>query len=146
MPKTVALALLLIIAGAYVVVFTLWNTEQVTVYGFKWGEAYTYWQKMPIAFVALIGVGIGIVVMCFAGLASWVGQRGRIKHCTSQIGKAKTVIDQQRRRIAELEESLANLRRPKVVDEPAIVPASAAAPVSEAAPAAESLGDDDEVI
>ncbi len=113
MPKTVVLALLFIIAGAYVVEFALWNTDQVTVYALKWGDDYTYWQKLPTAYLPLIGVGIGVVIMCIAGLGNWAAQRGRIKHCNSQIGKAKTVIDQQRRRIAELEESLANLRRPK---------------------------------
>jgi hypothetical protein len=125
-----------------VVAFTLWNPDPVTVYGFKWGEEYTYWQKLPTAYLPLIGVGIGVVLMCFASLGNWASMRGRLKHCNSQIGKAKTVIDQQRRRIADLEESLANFRRPKVVEEPA----AETAPVEEAKPAAESLGDDDEVI
>jgi hypothetical protein len=125
------------IAGAYVAAFTLWNPDPVAVYGFKWGED-IYWQKLPTAYLPLIGAGIGIVIMCLADLANWAAMRGRIKHCNSQIGKAKVVIDQQRQRIAELEGSLSNLCRPKVAE-----PAQGTAPAEEPVPAAETLGDDE---
>jgi hypothetical protein len=136
MPKIVFLAILLVIAGAYVALFTTWNMTPVSVVGYQWGGD-IYWQKLPTAYLPLLGVAIGVLVMCIACLANWVGMRSRLKHVAAQVAKAKVVIDQQRKRLAELEGSLADLRKPKPADEAAVAPTAGAA---------EPAPDDEEII
>ena len=106
MPRVIITALLLLIALAYAVLFTTWNMEPVKVVGWRMGSQ-ELWESIPLAYLVLAGVALGVIAMIIATLCAWLGQRAQIKKMRGQIQRAKEVLEQQRKRIEELEAALA---------------------------------------
>ncbi|MGD9519838.1 MAG: hypothetical protein AB7W28_10010 [Armatimonadota bacterium] len=164
MPKLVIISILLLILLAYAMFFTSWNLQKTKVVGLQIGTQ-QYWEEIPVAYLVLVGVVIGVVAMATATLLQWQGQRAAIKRLSSQIAKARQVLEQQKRRIAELEAQLSEARtatetavqvaeEPLEVElEPAAVTQSATAEVvqdaqteAQAEPEPMASGEDDEEI
>ena len=105
MPRVIIGALLLLAAFAYAVLFTTWNMEPVKVVGWRLGGQ-ELWESIPLAYVALAGVAVGVLAMVVATFTAWLGQRAQLRKMKSQIDRAKEVLEEQRKRIEELEAAL----------------------------------------
>jgi len=130
MPKLVAATILLVVVLGYALAFVSWNVTPVPVVGLKVG-ADAYWDTLPIAYLPLIGVGIGLVAMALLSLGQWLAMKGQVRKLSGQVAKAREVIDYQKRRIAELETAVDQLRREQ--ERKQQEPAAAAAPAPEPA-------------
>ncbi len=151
MPRVIITALLLLAALAYAVLFTTWNMEPVKVVGWRMGGQ-ELWESIPLAYVALAGVALGVLAMVVATLCAWLGQRAQIKKMASQIQRAKEVLEEQSKRIEELEAALAEAHKQlqaaqQAAEEQAVaVEAPAAEQPATEQPQTASEEDDDEVI
>ena len=110
MPRVIIGALLLLAAFAYAVLFTTWNMEPVKVVGWRMGSQ-ELWESIPLAYVTLAGVAVGVVAMVIATFTAWLGQRAQLKKMKAQIDRAKEVLEEQRKRIEELEAALAETQK-----------------------------------
>lgn len=147
MPKLVLISLLLVVVLGYAMAFVSWNSTPVTVVGFQWGSE-AFWQTMPLAYLPLAGIGIGVVGMALACLSQWSSSRSQLRKLSAQVQKAREVIEYQKKRISELEASLEQLRATQeqagvelTQEEVEKLPAT----TQPAAPA-EAAGDDSDVI
>lgn len=147
MPKLVVVSILLVVVLGYAMAFVSWNSTPVTVVGFQWGNE-ALWETVPVAYLPLAGVGIGVVAMALAGLWQWSSARSHLRKLSAQVQKAREVIEFQKKRISELEASLEQLRAPQ--EHPAVEPSQEEAEElpATAQPAApsEAAGDDPDVI
>ncbi len=110
MPKLVAVTILLVIVLGYALMFVSWNMTPVTVIGLKVG-AESYWESIPVAYLPLAGIGVGVVAMALVSLGQWLAMKGQVRKLSGQVAKAREVIEYQKRRISELESSVDDLRR-----------------------------------
>ena len=109
MPKLVLVSVLLVVVLGYAMAFVSWNSTPVTVVGFRWGGE-AFWQAVPVAYLPLVGIGIGVVAMALASLSQWGAYRSQVRKLSGQVQKAREVIEHQKRRISELEAALEQLR------------------------------------
>ncbi|MCX7598217.1 MAG: hypothetical protein N2512_05045 [Armatimonadetes bacterium] len=109
MPKLVVVSILLVVVLGYAMAFVSWNSTPVSVVGFRWGNE-AFWETIPVAYLPLAGIGIGVVAMALASLSQWSASRGQLKKLSSQVQKAREVIEFQKKRIAELEAALERLQ------------------------------------
>lgn len=105
MPRLVIASIILVLLLAYAVMFATWNLEPVKVVGLRFGGQ-EYWENVPVAYLPLIGVIVGVVVMAVAAYVQWQGNRAVIGKLNQQVSRAREVVEQQKKRISELEEAL----------------------------------------
>lgn len=120
MPKLVVVSILLVVVLGYAMAFVSWNSTPVTVVGLRWGNE-AFWETIPLAYLPLAGIGIGVVAMALACLSQWSASRGQLRKLSAQVQKAREVIEFQKKRLSELEAALQQLQASQVLsaDEPA---------------------------
>lgn len=160
MLKLVVIVVLVVAAAGYGMLFVSWNMAPTTVVGLRF-SGQSYWQTAPLAYVCLVALGIGAVIVAFLWLCQWASQRSRTRRLSAQVAKAREVLDYQKRRITELEKGLADAQlarqeavRPRESTATASPEPAAEGGGGEAAdvlsvdlePEGEAAGDDPEVI
>lgn len=109
MPKLIVVSILLVVVLGYAMAFVSWNSTPVTVVGLRWGNE-AFWETIPLAYLPLAGIGIGVVAMALACLSQWSASRGQLKKLSAQVQKAREVIEFQKKRIGELEAAVQQLQ------------------------------------
>ena len=102
-------ALAIVAALGYAVMFATWNMTPVKVVGLRIGQD-EYWENVPVAYLPLIGLAIGVIGMAIAAAGAWAGQRAQAKRAEKQIQEAKQLIREQRQKIEELQKEVDSLR------------------------------------
>ncbi len=115
MGQAIVTVLVLIAVVVYAVFFALWNQEVAQVVGFQFGGQ-AYMQSMPMAFLPLLGLVVGAVVMALSLWAPWaaikraaVTAQGQLalekKRSNDRAKKADALSKQVKQLKAELAEA-----------------------------------------
>jgi type VI protein secretion system component VasK len=77
--------------------FIMWNMDDVSVVGFvsPMDPDQGYAVTMPQAFLAAIGVLIGVVVMGIAAWGTWAAQRDAARQSRRQLAVAKQKLEER---------------------------------------------------
>lgn len=143
MLRIVLTVLLILGLMAYGAGFILWNTAVVDVIGWQWqGMAYT--TQMPLAYLALAGVVVGVVFMAIAASSAWAGQRAGALEARARLELAKRKLNERTDMVRVLREDVASLRAALNATAEAAAPDRRADADAVAEPPSDSAPDDDD--
>jgi len=109
MLRIVLMVLLILVLMAYGAGFIMWNTTVVDVIGLQW-QGRVWAAEVPLAYLALAGVVVGIVFMAFAASSAWTGQRGSALEARARLELAKKKLNERTDMVRVLREDVASLR------------------------------------
>ncbi len=97
MARVILTVLLLLVATVYGAMFIMWNMEDISVVGFvsPMDPDQGYAVTMPQAFLAAIGVLIGVVVMGIAAWGTWAAQKDAARQARRQLAVAKQKLEER---------------------------------------------------
>lgn len=109
MLRIVLTVLFLLVLMAYGAGFILWNMTPIEVVGFQWAET-AYGTSMPLAFLGLAGVVIGVLLMAIAASSAWAGQRASAAEARARFELAKKKLNERTEMVRVLRDDVASLR------------------------------------
>ncbi len=109
MLRIVLMVLLILVLMAYGAGFIMWNTTVVDVIGFQW-QGRVWSAQVPLAYLGLAGVVVGIVFMAFAASSAWTGQRAGALEARARLELAKRKLNERTDMVRVLREDVASLR------------------------------------
>ncbi len=118
MGKVILVVLLVVLLAGYAAMFITWNMAEIDVVGLVYGGT-GQGVRMPIGFLALGGVVIGVLVMGFAAWSAWAGEAGKARGASAQLGAAKQKLDERTQMVRDLRDEVADLKKELAVDEAA---------------------------
>jgi|LSQX01.1.fsa_nt_gb ABC-type multidrug transport system fused ATPase/permease subunit len=112
MAKVILTVLLVIVAAVYGAMFVMWNMEPVSVVGFvsPMDPDQGFAAVMPLAFLAVIGVVIGVVVMGVAAWGAWTVQHASARQAQQQLSVAKQKLQERTDLVRRLRADLDRLK------------------------------------
>lgn len=126
MGKVILIVLLVVLLAGYAAMFITWNMTEIDVVGLVYGGS-GQGVRMPIGFLALGGVVIGVLVMGFAAWSAWAGQAGKARGASARLGVAKQKLEERTQMVRDLRDEVADLKEQLAADEAASM--SAVSPV-----------------
>jgi uncharacterized membrane protein YciS (DUF1049 family) len=109
MGQAIVTVLVLIAVVVYAVFFALWNQEVVQVVGFQFGGQ-AYVQSMPIAFLPLLGLVVGAVVMALSLWAPWATIKRAAVTAQGQLALEKKRSNDRAKKADALSKQLKQLK------------------------------------
>ncbi len=108
MAKVIFTVLFLIVAVLYGAMFVMWNMEVVSVVGFvsPMDPDQGYATEMPLAFLAVIGAIVGVLVMAIASWATWAAQRDAARQAQRQLAVAKQKLQERTEMVRKMRADL----------------------------------------
>jgi Zn-dependent protease with chaperone function len=110
MGRVILLVLVVVLIAGYTAMFITWNMTEIDVVGLAYGGT-GQGVSMPIGFLALAGVIIGVLVMGFAAWSTWAAQAGKARGVSAQLGVAKQKLEERTQMVRDLREEVADLRK-----------------------------------
>ena len=118
MGKVILIVLLVVLFAGYAAMFITWNMTEIDVVGLVYGGT-GQGVRMPIGFLALGGVVIGVLVMGFAAWSAWAGQAGKARGASARLGVAKQKLEERTQMVRDLRDEVADLKEQLAADEAA---------------------------
>lgn len=112
MARVILTVLLLLVATVYGAMFIMWNMEDISVVGFvsPMDPDQGYAVTMPQAFLAAIGVLIGVVVMGIAAWGTWAAQKDAARQARRQLAVAKQKLEERTDMVRTLRAELSRFK------------------------------------
>jgi hypothetical protein len=107
--KVIVCVLLAVVLMGYGAFFITWNMDVVHITGFELGET-AYGTDMPVSFLALAGVVVGVLIMAIAAWSTWAGQRHAAMEARARLELAKKKLGERTDMVRVLREDVASLR------------------------------------
>lgn len=109
MGQAIVTVLVLIIVVIYAVLFAFWNQEVVEVVSLQI-PGQTFVQKMPLAFLPLVGLVVGAVVMAVSLWGPWASAKRAVAIATSQVDVEKQRSNERAKKVNRLIEQVKQLK------------------------------------
>lgn len=109
MGQAIVTVLVLIIVVIYAVLFAFWNQEVVEVVSLQI-PGQTFVQTMPLAFLPLVGLVVGAVVMAVSLWGPWASAKRAVAITTSQVDVEKQRSNERAKKVNRLIEQVKQLK------------------------------------
>ena len=109
MGQAIVTVLVLIIVVIYAVLFAFWNQEVVHVVSLQI-PGQTFGQEMPLAFMPLIGLVVGAVVMALSLWAPWASAKRAVRTGADQVDAERQKSNERARKVNRLIEQVKQLK------------------------------------
>ena len=110
MVKTIVGVFSAVLFLVYCAAVVFWNANtKVNVVTFQAGPQCLWVGGVPIGFLPLVGLGVGVIAMGIAAIFPWAGQRRRAREVEAKLQKAMARLGEQKGVIAARDEQIAAL-------------------------------------
>jgi hypothetical protein len=108
--KTIVGVLSAVLFLVYCAAVVFWNANtKVSVVTFQAGPQCLWVGGVPIGFLPLVGLAIGVIAMGIAAIFPWAGQRRRAREAEEKLQKAMARLAEQKRALAARDEQIEGL-------------------------------------
>lgn len=109
MGQAVLTVLVMILVVVYAVFFAIWNNGAVDVVGFQFGGT-TYSQSLPMAFLPLVGIVVGAVIMAISLWGPWAAMRRTAIAARGQLDVATQKSNERAKKVNALSKEVKQLK------------------------------------